>query len=440
MIALVDCNNFYASCERVFRPGLNGKPIAVLSNNDGCVIARSQEAKDLGVEMGEPYFKRKDWFAQQGIHIFSSNYPLYGDMSRRVMDTLGNFAPQVEVYSIDEAFLDYINCPYIDLMETGLNARATVFQHTGIPVSVGIAPTKTLAKLANKRCKKDKIPEGVLLLDSQDKINQALSKTPVEDVWGIGSKYAFTLRQFGIDTALKLANANDGLIRKYLTVVGLKLVYELRGINCFEIDTEPPPKKNICTSRSFGSNVSSLEQLKEAVSNYAARCAMKLREQHSTCSTIQVFLQTNPFNVNTPQRYLQQQIKLPEASNDTAVLIAYATSAIEAMFVPGLTFKKAGVLVLDLAPQKNLQTSLFDTIDHPMRQKLMRVMDDVNKKIGKEKIKLAIQGNEDMSPHLTSDQYDESKRAKWKLRRSQLSPCYTTRWDHIIKIVGSISS
>jgi DNA polymerase V len=434
MIALVDCNSFYASCERVFRPDLADKPVVVLSNNDGCIIARSQEAKDLGVEMGEPYFKRKDWYAQNGIAVFSSNYPLYGDLSKRVMDTLAMFAPQVEVYSIDEAFLDFRGCQYFDLEKICTEAKHTVQLHTGIPVSVGLAPTKALAKLANKRCKKKKVASGVLLLKEKTEIEAALKDTDVGEVWGIGSRYAAKLRQFGIQTAYQLTQARDSFIRNELTVVGLKLVYELRGTPCFDIDTNPPAKKNICTSRSFGSPVTELPVLLEAVSNYASRCAFKLREQKSVCASLYVFLQTNPFDTSMPYRSFQEAVKLPMATNDSVELIRYATDAMRKMFVPGLKYKKAGVLVVELTPEQQVQVSLFDEVDRVMRKKLMYAMDWVNEQVGAEKVKLAVQGLQDMSPHIVAEKYRDEERSAWKLRRSQLSPCYTTDWGGLIKI------
>jgi DNA polymerase V len=355
-------------------------------------------------------------------------------MSRRVMETLSQFAPQVEVYSIDEAFLDYTNCPYFDLKQICTTARETVLRHTGIPVSVGMAPTKALAKLANKFCKKIKEPSGVLILDNPQIIEMVLRKTAIGDVWGIGRQYSEKLRSFGIETAYDLTAAGDAFLRKQLTVVGLKLAYELRGISCFPINTAPEPKKNICTSRSFGSPISALPDLLEAVSNYAARCAMKLREQQSVCNTMQVFLQTSPFDERQPFRSFQQTVKLSVATSDTATLIQEATKVMSQLYVPGLRYKKAGVLVLELAPEANLQTTLFDSTDHALRRKLMQVMDNVNRKVGGEMVKLAIQGNEDMSPHITTNEYQEDQRANWKLRRSKLSPCYTTRREHILPI------
>ena len=434
MIALVDCNSFYASCERVFRPDLATKPVVVLSNNDGCVIARSQEAKDLGVEMGEPYFKRKDWFAQQGIVVFSSNYPLYGDLSKRVMDTLALFAPQVDIYSIDEAFLDFRGCQLFDLGKICAEAKQTVLQYTGIPVSVGIAPTKALAKLANKRCKKKKVASGVLLLQDRAEIEAVLKDTDVAEIWGIGSKSAAKLKQFGIYTAYQFTQARDSFIRNELTVTGLKLAYELRGTSCFEFNTELPAKKNICTSRSFGSPVTDLPVLLEAVANYASRCAFKLREQQSVCAAMYVFLQTNPFDETAPYRSFQEAVKLPMATNDSVELIRYATETMRKMYVPGLKYKKAGVLVVELTPEQQVQVSLFDEVDRVMRKRLMYALDWVNKQVGAEKVKLAVQGLEDMSPHIVAEKYREAERSAWKLRRSQLSACYTTDWSGIIQV------
>jgi DNA polymerase V len=417
LFALVDCNNFYASCERVFDPKLEGKPIVVLSNNDGCIIARSNEAKALGIAMGEPAYKAKDAITQHNIQVFSSNYTLYGDMSARVMQTLTQFTPNLEVYSIDEAFLDLGNFYGRDLNEYAQEMRNTVRAWTGIPVSVGVAPTKTLAKLANRLSKKSKKADGVLVLTNERHMEEALRRTEVGDVWGVGRRYAKKLAGFGIHTALDLRNASDAFVKKHMTVVGLRTVRELRGEACLDLELVTANKQNICTSRSFGSTVTSLSQLQEATANYASRCAVKLRRQKSCAGTITVFLQTNPFR-EEPQYFNSKTLALPTATSSTLELIQYASLALQALYRPGYRYKKSGVIVSELRPQNQVQASLLDTVDRNKHQRLMQTMDKLNSAWGRDAVTCAAQGTT----------------RPWQLKCEKKSPCYTTQLEGLLWI------
>lgn len=431
MFALVDCNNFYVSCERRFRSDLEGEPVVVLSNNDGCVIARSNEAKALGIAMGELAFKRKDFYRLNCVKVFSSNYTLYGDMSHRVMDTLQSIIPEIEVYSIDEAFLDLREYTRTqDLLGLARHARQRVKQYTGIPVSVGVAPTKTLAKLANRWCKKRNVRDGVFELRAAADTEEILKQVSVSDVWGIGRQHTERLKQLGIQTAFELSCISDTVARKHFSVVELRLIQELRGIPCLEMEFQPPAKKNICTSRSFGTATSDLDQIKEATANYAAMCAEKLRKQKSACRAVQIFLQTNPFD--DTQRYYgpSSVVHLEAATNDTAELIKIVLPVITKMYRPGMKFKKSGVIVLDLVPQEQVQVALFNTRDRAKHTKAMEVLDKIKARFGREAITIAAQGIATFRKDQTNEQ-SEQQEAQWKLRRQFLSPCYTTDWNDI---------
>ena len=434
MIALVDCNNFYASCERVFNPKLEAKPVVVLSNNDGCVIARSQEAKDLGIEMGEPAFQRKEFYAANGVHVYSSNYTLYGDMSRRVMNTLGNVIPEIEIYSIDESFLDLRGYEtFHDLEQIGAEARDQVRRWVGIPVSVGIAPTKVLAKLANRLCKKDKNQKGVYVLDSQSNIEAALRRVNVGDVWGIGRRYAHFLQQHGVHTAWDFTQLPDSFVRKHMSVVGLRLVNELRGKHCLEMEYIVEPKKNICTSRSFGKQTDNYDEIREAVANYTAMCAEKLRKQKSSTGLLTVFLETNRFDERQPFIGRSKAINLPVASNDTTELTKYTLRGLEELYKSGVKYKKAGVIVMNIVPEDCVQMGLFDGQDREKRNKLMQVMDKVNQWAGAGMVKLAVQGTEPFNRHIPEGTAAQTI-SNWRLRREKLSPRYTTCWDEMLTI------
>lgn len=418
MIALVDVNNFYASCERMFDPSLNGRPIVVLSNNDGCAIARSDEAKALGVQMGSPAFMIEETLAKNNVAVFSSNYALYGSMSERVMTVLKSFAPNVEVYSIDEAFLDLSGLKYVDLFSLAVEIRETVMSHTGLPISIGIAPTKALAKMANKFAKKRKKAVGVHLAIDQPQIDELLNQTPVGDIWGIGGQYSKFLEQNNITTAADLLKAPEEWVRRTMTVVVQRLIYELKGIRAIKLEDLPPPKKNICTSRSFGTLLSTHQQLQSPVASHAATCARKLRKEKSCATKIHVFVQTNPFRSGDQQYFGGITIPLNVASNSSSELIKFAMKALSLVYKPGYNYQKCGVMVLDLVPEQTIQLGLFDKRDREKDEKLMKALDKANKALGKDMVRYGSHG------------YGQH----WKLKASKLSPCYTTRLDQIMNV------
>ena len=415
MIALVDCNNFYASCERVFQPKLENKPIVVLSNNDGCVIARSNEAKALGVKMGAPAFKMKEIFNAHKVNVFSSNFALYGDLSSRVMQVLTQQSPAIEIYSIDEAFLDFTGI--IKPNEFSIALRSKVKQWTGIPVSIGIAPTKTLAKVANHVAKKHK-KNGVFLLKNKATIQEVLKYIPVDELWGIGRKYAKFLSKRGFQTAYDLANASESWIRSNMTVNGLRMVKELKGIPCYVLENQPPRKKNICTSRSFGMDVRELTELKEAVANYATMCAMKLRKEKSLATSVLVFIKTNPFKNEGYQYNNCQKFTLDVPSNDSLVLTKQALRVLDHIYKKGYAYKKAGVIVSDIVPDDSRQLSFFSNQDPFKTNHVMQAIDHINQTMGRDKVRLAVQG------------FDR----KWRLKQEKLSRCYTTRFSDMLNV------
>jgi len=417
MFGLIDCNNFYASCERVFNPALNGKPIVVLSNNDGCVIARSTEAKILGIPMGEPAYKLKELIEGNQVTVFSSNYVLYGDMSHRVMTTISEFAPEMEIYSIDEAFLLLEGFQHIDMKTYGKKVVRTVTRNTGIPVSMGIAPTKTLAKAANRFAKKYPNYKGVCVIDTDEKRGKALKLLDIGDVWGIGRQYATKLRYYSVNTAWDFTQRTKSWVRHTMGVTGERTWLELRGTPCIEMDRSTT-KKSICTSRSFGERLTELEPISEAIANFAANCAEKLRKQKSLTSVLLVFIHTNPHATNQPQYSNQKVIQLPVATNDTTELINFALQGLKSIFEKGYRYKKGGVIVSEIVPERPLQGNLFDTKDREKFNKVMTVMDNLNASYGKQKVKIAAQG------------FDR----KWKLKNEKLSPCYTTKLEDILEI------
>lgn len=418
MFALVDCNNFYASCERVFNPSWIGKPVVVLSNNDGCVIARSNEAKALGIKMGVPAYQIKDEIGRYGIGVFSSNYTLYGDMSNRVMTMLSSYSPNVEVYSIDECFLDLSGFGLFNLREYGEEIVRTVTKCTGIPVSMGIAPTKTLAKVANKFAKKYKGYKGVCIIDTEEKRIEALKRTEIGDVWGIGHRHAKRLALHGVNNAYDLTQMPQGWVRQQMTVVGERTWKELNGESCIDMEQVAPPKKQICTSRAFGETVTDIEGLEEAVSTYASICAAKLRKQKSCAGSLMVFIHTNNFREDLPQYFKNCVIKLPVPTNDTQEIVHYALTALRNIYRKGYHYKKAGVIIMDIVPGNAIQQNIFDMVDRGKRQRLMEVVDKLNSGFTRNNLTLAIQGGH----------------RKWKLKQERLSPCYTTRLNDIITI------
>ena len=418
MYALVDCNNFYVSCERVFNPSLNGKPVIVLSNNDGCAISRSDEAKALGIEMGAVPHLMNEKIAQHGVKMFSSNYTLYGDMSDRVMKTLAAFVPRIEIYSIDEAFLDMGNMPFTDLLQLGLKIRTTILKNTGLPVCVGIAPTKALAKMANRYAKKKNKEVGVHWAANRYLINEMLEYTEVGDVWGIGRQYALMLNRNGIKTAMQFTQAPEDFVRSTMSVVGLRLHNELKGIPSIAWEFELPAKKNICTGRSFGSMITDKQLIKEAMSNYAATCALKLRNQQSAAQEVKVFVHTNPHRLQDQQYFRSVVIRFETATNSTADIIKYALKGFEIIFKEGIKYMKCGVELRGFVPEESVQLNLFSGTDNTKNKKALMALDKVNKAMGKDLVRFGIQG------------FQKS----FKARAALLSPCYTTNIHHIIRI------
>lgn len=418
MYALVDCNNFYCSCERIFDPKLNGRPIVVLSNNDGCAIARSEEAKALGIAMGTPAFMIESMLKKNNVAVFSSNYTLYGDMSDRVMKTLARFVPRLEIYSIDEAYLDMNDLLYHDLLILGMTIRKTVVRDTGIPVSIGIAPTKTLAKMANHFAKKRFREIGVYYAGTTELIQEMLKQTPVEDICGIGHRHSLRLHSHQITSAWQFANLPPDWVRTNMSVVGLRLQNELNGIPSIENEFEPKKKKNICNSRSFGERLTEKSDIQEAVANYASNCARKLREQKSCCRKLQVFIQTNPHKTNEEQYMQAIDIQLERASNNTSEIIKYAIKGLNLIFKAGLRYLKAGVIVMDIIPEQEIQANIFETAGKRNNKTVMTALDEINRQLGKDIVRFAVQGFE----------------KRYSLQAANLSPQYTTNIDHILKV------
>ncbi|MBC5633853.1 Y-family DNA polymerase [Parabacteroides hominis] len=418
MFALVDCNNFYASCERAFNPYWNGRPVVVLSNNDGCVIARSNEAKKIGIKMGVPAYQIRTEIEQYNIGVFSSNYTLYGDMSNRVMSMLSSYSPNVEIYSIDECFLDFSGFGLYDLKTYGEGIVQSVTKGTGIPVSMGIALTKTLAKVANKFAKKHKGYKGVCIIDTEEKRIEALKRTEISDVWGIGHRHAKRLEQYGVYSAYDFAQMPKAWVRQQMTVVGERTWKELNGEPCIDMEQIAPAKKQICTSRAFGQTIADIEGLKEAVSSFASICAGKLRKQKSCAQSLMVFIHTNNFREDLPQYFKNCVIKLPVPTNSTPEIVHYAIAALLNIYRKGYYFKKAGVILMDIVPDNAIQQNIFDVVDREKHKKLMEVVDRLNNGFSRNNLFLAVQDG----------------RRKWKLKQELLSPCYTTKLNDIIKI------
>ncbi|EDX1385896.1 Y-family DNA polymerase [Salmonella enterica] len=418
MFALCDVNSFYASCETVFRPDLRGRPVVVLSNNDGCVIARSTEAKQLGIAMGEPYFKQKERFQQFGVVCFSSNYELYADMSNRVMTTLEEMSPRVEIYSIDEAFCDLTGIRSCrDLTDFGREIRATVLKRTHLTVGVGIAQTKTLAKLANHAAKKwQRQTDGVVDLSNIDRQRRLLALISVEDVWGVGRRISKKLNALGIKTALELSEQSTWFIRKHFNIVLERTVRELRGEPCLELEEFAPVKQEIVCSRSFGERVTDYEDMRQAICSYAARAAEKLRGEHQYCRFISTFVKTSPFALNEPYYGNSAAMKVLTPTQDSRDIINTAVKCLDKIWRDGHRYQKAGVMLGDFFSQGVAQLNLFD--DNAPRAdsaKLMEVLDHLNAKDGKGTLYFAGQG---MSQ-------------QWAMKREMLSPRYTTRFSDL---------
>ena len=418
-IALVDCNNFYVSCERMFNPRLEGKPVVVLSNNDGCAVARSNEVKALGIKMGEPWFKMEKIAKQHGIIAYSSNYALYGDLSARVMSILSMFSPRQEIYSIDECFLDLDGFDPTLLMEYGQQIRKAVKQGVGIPVCVGIADTKTLAKLANHCAKKGLAGENGVCdfgrLNAQQRI-ALFARLPVGEIWGVGRRISEKLLAMNIDTVEGLRTASQKAIRDQFSVVLERTVQELNGIPCIELEEAGTPRQQIMVSRSFGSTVTEYDDLAESVSYFATKAAEKLRQDGSVAASVCVYIRTNPFNEKEPQYQRSVIVPLGQPSDDTTKLLKASLIGLKSIFRSGYRYKKSGVLLMGMQPKGSVQATLFD--DTAMQAKsasMMCVMDSINRKMGNGSMTIAASGIQQ----------------RWAMRRERKTPNYTTDWNEL---------
>ncbi|MCW8795826.1 MAG: Y-family DNA polymerase [Chlorobium sp.] len=423
MFALIDCNNFYVSCERVFKPALHGKPVVVLSNNDGCIIARSQEAKALGLPMGAPVFKHKELLETNHVVMFSPNFALYGDMSSRVMNTLGDLLPDIEIYSIDEAFADLHGFGRFDLHELAETVRDTIRRHTGIPVSVGIGATKTLAKAANHLAKKQSGYQGVCVLKDAASTCKALQSLPVDEVWGIGRAYTRRLEAQGIHTALDFASLRPEWVRRQMHVTGARVHRELRGQSCLPLEQVRPPKKSICTSRSFGRKVLQVGELENAIGTFAAKCAWKLRKEGLYAGLVTVFAHTDAFDKQGRYYRGSRTAALPFVTQNTIDIVNHALAILKVIFREGYAYQKAGVILdgLTAASPQCVTPSLFGEAgsSHDDSAAIMRALDAVNERYGSGTLRLAIESS-----------------TGWKQRMERLSPRYTTRWADIIEVRG----
>lgn len=430
IFGVMDCNNFFVSCERVFNPLLEGKAVVVLSNNDGCTVSRSQEAKDLGIKMGTPAFKLREEFIEKGkaVEMCSSNYILYADMSRRVMSVLQSIMPDIEIYSIDEAFIGFTGMSSRQIEDKGREIVMRVKQYTGIPVCVGAGLSKTLAKTANHFAKKYKGYKGFCSIDSAEKIEKALKIYPVGEVWGIGRKSAKMLDQEGIVTAADFAARSAFWVKKKMGIAGVRTHDELLGKPCLEIEG-PAEKQSITTSRSFGEMVSDIEQLGTAVSNFAASGAEKLRAQHSAAQYVTIFISTNFFRSDLQQYYNSATIEFPEASNSTVDIVTECRRGLSAIYRSGFKYKKAGVILTGIIPDTHVQQNLFVESSYGKMKNINNLLDSVNHKYGRNKLHLAVQGNSaDYSAK------DKNREDKWQMKREHLSANYTTDLKEIIVI------
>ena len=411
--ALVDCNNFYCSCERLFRPDLKQKPVAVLSNNDGCIIARSKEVKDLGVKMGTPLFQAQDLIKQHDIQVFSSNYRLYGDISNRVMQTLEELCPRVEIYSIDEAFLDLAGFRHI--LDFGFQLKETVYRHVGIPVSVGIAPTKTLAKLANFAAKKYPATGGVVDLTDPQRQTRLLQQVPVSEVWGVGRRHTQSLQQLGITTALELARMHHKVVRKRFSVVMERTLRELNGESCLGLEEITPPKQQIVCSRSFGEKITTYQPLREALCEFTARALEKLRSEHQRATTLSLFIRTSPHDTRHDSYSQAATGVLPQASSDTRDFLPLTTALFDRIWKDGYRFAKGGVMLGDFSPADQYQYALFEgSRDTTLSDRLMTTLDRINHQ-GVGRVWFG----------------GQRPRKDWFMSQAHVSPAYTTHWHDL---------
>ena len=415
-IALIDCNNFYASCERIFNPKLIGKPIVVLSNNDGCIIARSKEAKKLGIKMGEPYFKAKNIIEKNKVEVFSSNYSLYGDISQRVMETLSSFSSEVEIYSIDEAFLGLNGFENYELKTYCNHIRQTINKWVGIPVSIGVGPTKTLSKIANNLAKKNSNYKGVCILENKIEIKKALNQTSIEDVWGIGRRLSIFLKKHNINTAHHFSEMDRGWIRKNMGVVGEKTYLELNGVSCLDLDLVPSDKQSCCVSRSFSRPIEKLFDLEESISTYGSRVSEKIREEGLVAESMSIFVLTNHFNRREKQYSNSIKLHLPFPTNNSIKIVKRSLEGIRKIYRPGYKYKKAGIILYGLSRQ-NVTKGLLD-YDREASDSIMQTIDKINNRYGGETIKIASEGIKKI----------------WRMKRENVSPCYTTRFDELVEV------
>lgn len=415
MYALVDCNSCYASCEQIFRPDLRGKPVVVLSNNDGCIIARSREAKALGVPGFEPYFKVKSLLDQHAVHVFSANFCLYGDISHRFAEVVRRFSPRVEQYSIDELFIDLTGLGH-DYHRLATQIKQAVWREVRMPVGIGVAPSKTLAKLANHAAKTLSKTQGICVLDTPVKWQWLEQRTPVREIWGIGARLTLHLKALGIASAWDLAQVSPKQIRRRFNVNVERTIRELNGVPCIPINEEPQDKQQIFVTRSFGEKTTALEPLRQHISRYAAAAAEKLRSQSCSTSAVLVLLQTGPFEV--PYYSQQLTIPLPYPTNDTRLLIQTARGLIEQLFKPGYRYGRCGIGLLDIRDSQVEQWDLFTPRQTPTAHRLMSVVDQINRRYGRDTAVFASEGTS----------------GKWSMKQSMLSPAYTTRWNDLPRI------
>ncbi len=442
MYAVIDCDNCYVSCERVFRPDLNGKPVVVLSNNDGCVVARSKEAKLMGIKAGTPYYQLKDLFPGQEIHCFSSNYELYGDLTARVMSIVRKASPEFWRYSIDEAFVELKGMEHIELKKWGEDLHKQILKWVGIPVSIGIAPTKTLAKCADRFAKDYPGYNHCCVIDSEEKRVKALKLFEIGEVWGIGRRFKSRLEDYGVATAFDFISKPQSWVKHEFHLPGERTWMELNGIDCIPME-DTTTKKSICTSRSFPSNIGDIETVRTHVSNFAARCAEKLRRQNTVCSLVTVFVHTNRFREDLPQYGNSISVSLLTPDNSTQVIVSKACEALAAIWRPYFQYKKAGVIVSDIQPSNAVQTNFLDFDDktHEKLQRLDSAIDRINRLLGDETIVLGAQQyplqKEPTDTKNTTNPHDEKIRGKSMSFRDAIkhefrSKNYTTRWSDLL--------
>lgn len=417
MFALADCNNFYVSCERLFAPSLNNKPVLVLSSNDGCVIARSNEVKAMGIKMGQPFFQIRQLVEWNNIAIFSTNFALYGDISRRVMRTLQEFAPTTEVYSIDEAFMDLSGIETDKLKEIGENLALKVKRSTGIPLSIGISPTKTLAKIASKLAKSYPKLNGCCLMYRPQDIEKVLSTYPIGDVWGIGRRSAKKLEAMGVFTAYSFTKLPQARVQKEMGVVGVRTWLELQGTPCISFEEQPSDKKQISTSRSFSTVIEDYDELHSSVIKFTTMCCEKLRKQGGVCGEVRVYLNTNRFNEGITQHFDNKVIKLEEQTDSTIIIAKAITNGLKEIYRKGVGYKKAGVILSDIGKRENLQKSLFTQEETDKQSKLMDVLDNINKEHGRDTVFIASQNTEAI-----------------RINKEHLSQNFTTDWNDILVV------